>query len=334
MTTQDMFEAPTVHGLRTFVQAFEAWLGTRQSAGVIREPSSVAVYRSMWSALSDWCVGKGIGLDDLSACELETFLMARARPTDLSDRYAWRMLTLVDEVLTRFAQTTGHGQPHAARDLLRQTPRWRYANAVERTPLPDHLDGAEAGRLVAWLLSPSGDAVAGVGPASSWQSLRARASVALQMGAGLSPAEIRAVRLDGVAVSHGRVANAPWKIRVPALGPDAARDTPIAPWAGRLLRLWLDTRTALVFDGPLLFPAARDGRPWSRVAQYNAAKAVLGAAGVNSVDGGSYRLRHTFALRQLRRGTSPDEVARWLGMANAGALWRYRRVLDEPAEMI
>lgn len=334
MTTKDLFGELPAHGLRTFAKAFEDWLEARQSSGEIREPSSVAVYRSMWGALSEWCVSRGVELHDLSACELETFLMARPRPTDLSDRYAWRMLTLVDEVLTRFAQATGGGQPHAARDLLCRTPRWRYANAVERTPLPDHLDGAEARRLVDWLLSPVGDAVAGVGPASSWQSLRARASVALQMGAGLSPAEIRAVRLDGVEVGRGRAANAPWKIRVPALGPDAARDAPIAPWAGRLLQAWLDTRTALVFDGPLLFPAARDGRPWSRVAQYNAAKAVLGAAGVNSVDGGSYRLRHTFALRQLRRGTSPDQVARWLGMADAGALWRYRRVLAEPAEVI
>lgn len=333
-TTRDLFEASPEHGLRAFVQAFEGWLGARQAAGEIRESSSVAVYRSMWGALAEWCVARGIGPSELTACELEAFLMTRPGPTDLSDRYAWRVLTLVDEVLTQSAQATGFGPVHVARDLLRNTPRWRYANAMERTPLPDHLDGAEARRLVTWLLTPFGDAVPGIGPASSWQSLRARASVALQMGAGLSPAEIRAVRLDGVAVAHSRAADTPWKIRIPALGSQAGRDAPVAPWAGRLLRLWLDTRTALVFDGPLLFPAARDGRPWSRVAQYNAAKAVLGAAGVSSADGGSYRLRHTFALRQLRRGTSPDQVARWLGMADAGALWRYRRVLDEPADVI
>lgn len=333
-TTRDLFEASPENDLRAFVQAFEDWLGARQAAGEIRESSSVAVYRSMWRALAEWCLGSGIGPKELTAGELEAFLMTRPGPTDLSDRYAWRVLTLVDEVLTQSAHATGRGPVHVARDLLRNTPRWRYANAMERTPLPDHLDGAEARRLVTWLLTPVGDAVPGIGPASSWQSLRARASVALQLGAGLAPAEVRAVRLDGVAAGHDRPSNTPWKIRIPALGPDAGRDAPVAPWAGRLLRMWLDTRTALVFDGPLLFPAARDGRPWGRVAQYNAAKAVLGAAGVSSADGGSYRLRHTFALRQLRRGTSPDQVARWLGMADAGALWRYRRVLDEPADVI
>jgi hypothetical protein len=176
-TTRDLFEASPENDLRAFVQAFESWLGARQAAGEIRESSSVAVYRSMWGALAEWCVARGIGPSDLTACELEAFLMTRPGPTDLSDRYAWRVLTLVDEVLTQFAQATGFGPVHVARDLLRNTPRWRYANAMERTPLPDHLDGAEARRLVTWLLKPFGDAVPGIGPASSWQSLRARASV-------------------------------------------------------------------------------------------------------------------------------------------------------------
>jgi integrase len=98
--------------------------------------------------------------------------------------------------------------------------------------------------------------------------------------------------------------------------------------------MWLDTRSALAFEGSRLFPAALDGRPWSRVAQYNAAKAVICAAGMSSADGGSFKLRHTFALRQLRRGTSPDQVARWMGMADASALWRYRRLLHEPADVV
>jgi integrase len=292
----------------------------------------------MWGALSEWCIAQHIPLAALSSCDLETYLMSRGGPAELSDRYAWRVLALVDEVLMRrdrVRESDGdETSGNAARELLRLRPGWRFANATERTPLPDHLDATEARRLVSWLLSPDVDHVPGIGATSTWQSLRARASVALQMGAGLSPAEIRGARLDGLLVSHHRAAGTPWKLRVPALGPQAARDAPIAPWAGRLLRLWLDTRTALMFGGIHLFPAATDGRPWSRVAQYNAAKAVLTAAGVTSADGGSYRLRHTFALRQLRRGSSPDQVAQWLGLADAGALWRYRRVLDEPADVI
>ena len=67
------------------------------------------------------------------------------------------------------------------------------------------------------------------------------------------------------------------------------------------------------------------------MAQYTAAKAVLAAAGVPEAEGGSFKLRHTFALRQLRRGTSADLVAQWMGLADANALARYRRVLLAPA---
>ena len=44
------------------------------------------------------------------------------------------------------------------------------------------------------------------------------------------------------------------------------------------------------------------------------------------VEGGAYRLRHTFALRQLRRGKSPDLVAKWLGVVEMRVMDRYRRV--------
>ena len=128
-----------------------------------------------------------------------------------------------------------------------------------------------------------------------------------------------------------KVAGPPWKIRLPAHGSIPAREAPIAPWSGRLLRAWLDTRSALQITGHALFPAARSGRPWGKVAQYTAAKAVLAAAGVPDTEGGSFKLRHAFALRQLRRGTSADQVTQWTGLADAAALARYRRVLLAPS---
>jgi site-specific recombinase XerD len=109
----------------------------------------------------------------------------------------------------------------------------------------------------------------------------------------------------------------------------------MAAWAARLLRSWMDARAALLIPGPMLFPATRAGRPWGKVAQYNAAKAVLAAARVEAIDGGSFKLRHTFALRQLRRGTEAEQVTQWLGLADVAALARYRKVLlDQSTEVI
>jgi hypothetical protein len=70
----------------------------REEFGAIREQSSVAVYRSMWTALSAWCVGRGLHLDALKADHFEAYLLSRGGTEELSARYAWRLLTLADEV--------------------------------------------------------------------------------------------------------------------------------------------------------------------------------------------------------------------------------------------
>jgi site-specific recombinase XerD len=85
--------------------------------------------------------------------------------------------------------------------------------------------------------------------------------------------------------------------------------------------------------GEFLFPATRTGKPWSKEAQYVAAKQVLEDAGIEAIGGGSFLLRHTFALRQLRRGAAIDQVARWLGV-EVEAMGKYQRVLTAPEDVI
>ena len=114
----------------------------------------------------------------------------------------------------------------------------------------------------------------------------------------------------------------------------AEREAPLAAWAGRLLRVWLDTRSALQLPGNVLFAGTRDGRPWAKVSQYLAATSVLVGAGIQSAGGGSFVLRHTFALRQLGRGRAPQDVARWLGVRDAGVMERYRRIVFEPEDVV
>jgi site-specific recombinase XerD len=126
----------------------------------------------------------------------------------------------------------------------------------------------------------------------------------------------------------------PWKIRLPKHGGTPAREAPVAPWAGRLLRRWLDTHSALQISGTALFPASHNGRPWGKVSQYAAARSVQMATGIPDAEGGSFKLRHTFALRQLRRGAEPEQVAQWLGLSDVGALRRYRQVLMAPVAVV
>lgn len=108
-----------------------------------------------------------------------------------------------------------------------------------------------------------------------------------------------------------------------------------SPWAGRLLGSWLDVRTEPGIPGAMVFPLTKStGKPWGKVAQYDAAKEVLQAAGVDDVEGGSFRLRHTFALRELRREKAADEVARWLRVSDPAVMSRYQRVISSPVDVI
>ena len=331
--TLDLFDDTPRASPLAYEQAFEAWLQAREVQGGLRQGSSAAVYRSMWGALSAWCVSRGLHLDHWQAADLQAFLLSRGADDELSARHAWRLLMLADAVQAHRAQALGHTANAAAQSLLKSNPDWRYANAADKTPLPEHLHATQARQLVAWLLDPApeGDAAA-AGP--SWQALRNRTAVALQLGAGLTPGDIRATSVEGVVCEGGRAPGLPWKLRIPSHGSAKEREAPLAPWAARLLRTWLDTRCALQMAGPVLFPSTRAGRPWGKVAQYGAAKAVLAAAGVPDGEGGSFKLRHTFALRQLRRGTAPEDVARWMGLASAAALARHQRLLLAPADVV
>ena len=94
---------------------------------------------------------------------------------------------------------------------------------------------------------------------------------------------------------------------------------------------WIQVRAEAAIAGEFLLPSTRTGKPWSKLSHYQCARQVLEDAGLDSSEGGSFRLRHTFAIRQLRRGTDPVQVARWLAFATcAAALCCERDGCDPP----
>jgi integrase len=158
-------------------------------------------------------------------------------------------------------------------------------------------------------------------------------AVALHLGGGLTPAEVRALTLNSPISRGGRVRDRPWKISIPAIGDAPARETPIAPWAGELLQHWLLVRSERKIPGDMLLPATGTGKPWSKQSHYAATRQLLAEAGLDGNEGGTFKLRHTFAMRQLRRGTAPEEVARWLGVEVA-VMERYQHVVVGPVDVV
>jgi integrase len=297
---------------------------------------SATVYQEMWHAFAAYCAERGLDIPDIDADALQTFLAIRGtgqaqdkprtstKGEDLSPRYAWRMLTLIDRVSRFHAEREGIPANPAPQQLL-QRPEYRYANASHRDPLPDHYNETQAKRLIAYLTQVR-NKEAPEGP-MSWKEVRDRTAVALMLGAGLTPGDVRAMTLDGVTVEGGRKTGVPWKLALPGNGNAPARETPVAAWAGSQLAFWLQVRAEQQIAGELVFPSTLGGKPWSHTGCYEAGKAVLDSSGFAGDSGGVFKLRHTFALRQLSKGKSEAEVARWLGLLDINSMARYRRVV-------
>lgn len=330
----DLFaEAGAAGDAAAFRQAFDSWLAEAAQQRLLRA-SSRAVYADMWRAFAHWCGGQqpAVSLERLTSADLERFVASRrgaAADGELTRRHAWRMLRLIDRVLAHRAGTREMAHNDAARRVIAAHETLRRAN-LEAAALPDHLAAEDARQLVVHLSALR----AGRPAAQRWQDLRNGTAVALQLGAGLTPGDVRALADDAAVVEGGRRQGLPWKLRVPGNGNRPPRETPVAQWAGELLRRWLEVRAEIGLVSPWLFPGTRRGGPWGKVTQYDAVKSVLEAAGIHPTDGGSFRLRHTFALRQLRRGRSLAELAAWMGIVDPAELERYRRVLIAPLDVV
>lgn len=324
--------------------ALEQWLDDRQASGELRQPASVQVYRDMWGAFSIWCLGQSpaVTMDSLDLRDLQAFQAARfgrkSSDLSLSPRHALKLLRLIDRVLRHHAAQSGEPPNTAASDWLAAHPEVRYAEAASADPLPEFLSFPEAKHLIAFLSGARPRPGLSLAQrdsqmAFSWQELRNRTAVALQLGGGLTPGDVRALPLSAPVSRGGQVRERPWKVSVPGDGNSLARETPIAPWAGELLQHWLVVRAEAQIQGAFLFPSTRTGKQWGKESQYKCARQVLEDAGLDSSEGGSFRLRHTFAVRQLRKGFKSELVAQWLGVEPV-VMERYRRVVAAPVEVV
>jgi integrase len=337
------------HRQNALEQAFDAWLAHQRVAGRLRRGSSEAVYRAMWQALVAWCGAQRppLRLADVRGTRLQAYLASR-QGQQLADgvltlRYQQRLASLVARVQAHQAWQQQQDTATAAHALaLAVTIPQRHRSAPLVTSghggtdePPRHLLPAQTQVLIDWLTRPL-LAPAAPGPAAStgrWQTWRDRCAAALQLGAGLGPGDVRALRLvdlrpvSAPSAPSGRPAQPRWQLHVAANGSAPAHTAPLADWAGVVLQGWLARWHAEALGGPWLLPSTRSGKPWGKVAQYEAARRVLADAGLDPDGGGSFRLRHTFALRQLQQGHDAGTVAGWLGVTDPQVMLRYQRAL-------
>lgn len=317
------------------MQAFDDWLAHQRVAGRLRRGSSQSVYRAMWQALAAWCLAQrpALRLADLQAQALAAYLGSRsgmlAADGALTPRYQQRLVSLVQRVQAHQAWRRQQAAAAPAEALAlargaaagpRARQRWPMAQQADGAdPPPLHLPPQEAAQLQALLCRSDDDSQA------RWQRLRDRCAVALQLGAGLGPGDVRGLRLDDVRTGTGQPPR--WHLQVAATGGAPAHAAPLAAWAAAVLARWLAVRQAQALGRPWLLPSTRSGKPWGKVAQYEAARRVLADAGLDADGGGSFRLRHSFAMRQLQHGHDAALVAGWLGVVDPQVVLRYQQAL-------
>lgn len=312
---------------------FDAWALSRISVSRGLSEPTEAVQRAMWRAFGTWCIRNKIDADNLTANDLGKYLRSRegsVPASELTPRYAWRLVNLIERVLNFTASKQGRAPNRAAAELMDEDSELKHANAEAMEPLPEYLSDSQDRVLVSFL---EASAPKDSGTAVVWQTIRNRTGVALQRGAGLTPLEIRMLKVSSVFVDLDTT-RGPWKVRAPATGSVQAHDAPVARWARPLLTYWTQLRTELGIPGDWLLPSTKSGKPWGKTAQFDAVADVFESAGITGLKGGSYRLRHTFALRQLLRPQCDEEkVAQWMGI-DAKEMSRYRGLMMEPVEVV
>jgi integrase len=323
-----------------FLRLFESWAESRAKVSPGERPmgaETADIYREMWAAFATFCIERDLHYDRLRADDLSTFFQYRQkarvhtglRERELNARYARRFLTLIDRVLKHAAQEHGCQPNHAAAELLEETG-YKHAEAVERDPLPEYLRPGQAEQLIRFC----GDCQKKMMEQGMvWKELRDIAAIALMLGAGLAPGDVRSLRTDGVIrqrdenTANTKDSDRPWKLSVPGNGNSPARETPIAPWAADLLKVWLEERQRQRLAGDYVFPSTASGKQWSQSRCFESCKAALEKAGIGEAPGGLFRLRHTFVLRQLADGHAETDIARWLGLLDITGMNRYKRIV-------
>lgn len=331
-----------------FETAFADWLESEK--GTIKLASSKAVYRSIWGAFAR-SVG-GVRLQNVTSEMIEAYLKSGAaalaaeegRENDdggekkpLTIRYQARVARLIEKVMEHHASKTEVDKQAVSpvKALMKANPELGAALLHEASNEPElqYLSDEKYQRLKDYLITTCRDDIASSDD-TRWPDMRDRASMALQLGAGLTPNDVRELTVTDLERGRWRVAGGRAEaryLRVPKNGKISERNVKVDQWAAEILDGWLgelrhrrDIGLSLyVFPGEI--KPGGDGQ-WSRPGQHKQTTKVLEGLGIA---GSSFMLRHSWALCKLRDGAKEHEVAKWLGVLDGGEVMkRYREVLD------
>lgn len=304
-----------------FRNAFEAWVISEASN--IKRETSREIYRTIWGSFAR-DLPTDVSISGITSEMVASYLVTGAsklaseeskddtgiskiRTEILSIRYQARVASLIEKVMDHHEKVTKTviAGESAVRTLMRRTPA--LANALKREtreePALDVLSDEEHAALKIRLIEDGKADITDNG-AITWSAARDRTSMALQLGAGLSPSDVRELTISD-STSKGMDAN----------------------WNS-------GSRFAFVFPGETVQQEGSSKQPgqWSKPGQHKQTSKFMAAM---KISGSSFKLRHSWAMEKLRDGASEREVARWLGVQDDGeVIKRYREALASRTTML
>lgn len=319
---------------RKAASMFDAWIAHRAVRhGPGRQnrklsAASIAMYAELWTPFAEYCALQDVDPSAITDDELKEYLLTRRPRTpdrralhrdpgkrsapEISARHGFRILALIDKVLRLHARDQGV-EPNLAADRILNEPPYSTVNAQDKAGAPSVLTGKQIHALkVVCRLKLNDEPNA----PQTWGEVRDNSAVLLQLATGITPLEVRRLRLVDVEIDEAT--GYPSKLSIGKTDTFPARQVPIAfAEAARQLAYWLRVRDSACIEGDYLFPSTSKGTQWSEESQLQKTRLTLERAGLGHLPGGSYRLRHTYILRQMKlsRPRIPhDQLAALVGI--------------------
>ena len=285
--------------IEAFLLALQAERGAAQN--------TLAAYARDLTDFSDWLAARQIA--EAGREEIEAYL-ADLADQGLAATTRARRLSAIKQY-HRFAFSEGWQTDDPAHNIAGPTPRRK---------LPDALSQDETSRLLAAAQMPA-DAAA--------PKVRLHCLIELLYSTGLRVSEL-------ITLPVASLRGDPQMVMVRGKG-GRDRMVPLSPPAQTVLKDWLQVRDRDEADrvakgarpSPFLFPSRGKTGHLTRIAVYQAIKALAVKAGIDPTRISPHAMRHGFATHLLANGADLRTIQTLLGHADISTTEIYTHILDE-----
>jgi len=299
------------------VRAFREWKLSKRTHDREFSKHSVAQYESMFGAYLRWLGARSKNLSIAATGDVDCFLEAKSGRKGKSAAATTRRRYLylihgVHEHLRELALRADNPVEPLV-DLTRHQAFERPAPTMLPLPLTE--------RYIAWV-----DAQA---PAS-WVDVRDKALRLVFLAAGISVAELQALRPEDLGQISGEVS-----LNVVAHGFAPTHAAPVASFARSALLDWAEMLKRIAPESQWLFPARNfgfgidkpDTTPVSSPECYTIVQSALHAIGYERARQGPQTLRNSYVARQVWAGKPHAQIAQWLGLHTQETVQKVARLV-------